>query len=116
MKIDEIKAAYVAGKAIPSKFAGKAIAKDAQMLFTYLMDNNPAAINIALRLKLGNKFLDVSPNRKQMGGLINSLIEKNDTQSLQTIINTFNEYGFNDKADNYTVDAELRKEILNNIN
>jgi len=115
MKIDEIKKAYREGKHVSAAQAGEAIGKDAEMFFSFLMDNNPIAVHKILKLKFGYK-LPFSPDRAAMGGIINSLLAKGDTATLQKLVNEFVIEGFNPNPGNYTADKELLIEILKHIN
>jgi hypothetical protein len=115
MKIEDIKNAYVSGKPVHPRYAGEAIAKDREMFFAFLIDNQPEIINRTLRVKLGHGNLPFAADRRAIGATVNLMIKKGDNTTLQTIINAFVEAGFNPNANNYTSDPELAKEILKHL-
>lgn len=104
MTFDEAKAAIKAGRQIDNQTRAQAIAMDKELLFGFLLDNNLVNINHTLRMILKQEYLPFIPDRKAIEGAINLMIAKNDLMALNTILQNFD---YNAKAGNYTIDPDL---------
>lgn len=87
------------------------ISQDAVAFMTFLIDNNPVAVNNVLKFQL-NKNLPFAPDRKKIIAQVDMLIEKGDINALKAIIKGFK---LNHNAGNYTTDPEVLEYLKQNF-
>lgn len=108
MNVQAIKAKLQAKKPVSPQEMAHGILNDRFLLFNFLMDNNLADVNQALRLNLNNDFLPFAPSRPAIEQVIKAYIEKNDVAALNTLLR---EFDYNPNANNYTTNPELKKQL-----
>lgn len=108
MNVEAIKAKIRAKQPVSPEEMAKGILSDKFLLFNFLLDNNLADVNQALRLNLKQTFLPFAPSRLAIEQVIKSYIEKNDVASLNVLLR---EFDYNPNANNYTTHPELKNAL-----
>lgn len=94
------------GKQITMAERAHLIANNKFAFWAFLVENNPGNINNTLKNKMGYSYLGFKPDHKTISGIISNLLQKNDTENLNTLLGS---YQFNP---NVAIPEELKAELL----
>lgn len=86
--LQDIAARIKAGKQVTDQERAYFITHDPFAFFAFLIDNNPASVNLSLR-QMGYNHLGFNPDKKALSAQVEILINQKDVNALHAITKNF---------------------------